>query len=100
MQKRQVSETNSRASVARLSMSDVGQKAKCSSRENGFRFATNTRHCVMQSALRICANTGHRDSNPLAVKACLTAGDVRYAISALAASTCLLLALIPATYKE
>ena len=46
------------------------------------------------------ANIGHRGSNPLAVKACLTAGDVRYAISALAASTCLLPALIPATYKE
>ncbi len=46
------------------------------------------------------ANAGHRGSNPLAVKACLTAGDVRYAINALAASTCLLAALIPATYKE
>src|SRR4051812_18217198 len=38
----------------------------------------------------------HRGSNPLAVKACLTAGDVRYSISALAASTCLLPALMPA----
>jgi hypothetical protein len=46
------------------------------------------------------ADTGHRGSNPFAVKSCLTAGDVRNAISALAASTCLLPALIPATYKE
>jgi hypothetical protein len=42
----------------------------------------------------------YRGSNPLAAKACLTVGDVRNAIRALAASTCLLSALIPATYNE
>jgi hypothetical protein len=40
-------------------MSGRGQKAKCSSRGNGFRFATNIRHCVMLSALRIRANISH-----------------------------------------
>ena len=48
-----------------------------------------------------CAITpGHRASKPLAVKACLTAGEVRNAISALAASACLLPELTPATYTE
>ena len=42
----------------------------------------------------------HGNSKPLAVKACLTGGDVRNAISALAASTCLLFELMPDTYTE
>ena len=43
---------------------------------------------------------GHGVSNPFAVKACLAVGDVRNAINAFAASTCLLPELIPATYTE
>jgi hypothetical protein len=42
----------------------------------------------------------HYGSKPLAVKVCLTAGEVRNAISAFAASVCVLPELIPATYKE
>ena len=43
---------------------------------------------------------GHGVSKPLASKACLTLAEVRNAISACAATTCLLPELIPATYTE
>ena len=46
------------------------------------------------------ARAGHRASKPLAAKACLTAGEIKNAINAFAASTCLLPELIPATYTE
>ena len=49
---------------------------------------------------RSVVRAGHRASKPLSVKACLIAGEVRNAISAFAASTCLLPELIPATYIE
>ena len=44
--------------------------------------------------------SNHRGSKPAAIQAGLTAGEVRNAISALAASGCVLSELIPATYKE
>ena len=44
--------------------------------------------------------SSHRGSKPAAIQACLTAGEVRNAISALAASGCVLSELIPAKYKE
>ena len=36
----------------------MGQNAKYSERADVFRFTPDTRHCVMQSALRICARCG------------------------------------------
>ena len=39
-------------------MSLLGQKAKYSLGADVFRFALDNGHCVMQSALRICARTG------------------------------------------
>ena len=38
----------------------LGQNAKYSKRADVFRFAPNFRHCLMQSALRICAMKRHR----------------------------------------
>jgi hypothetical protein len=81
-----------------LDVSTVGHFRRLTTIEVRFRTLSGSLSCTCDGRKR--ANTGHRGSNPLAVKACLTAGDVRYAISALAASTCLLPALIPATYKE
>jgi hypothetical protein len=73
-------------------------------------FATASRICrmlprAMPSSIAICAWIAHRFacqgvSKPLAVRACLTEGEVRNAIKSFAASTCVLPALIPATYTE
>ena len=43
-------------------MSELGQNAKYSERADVFRFAPDTRHCVMQSALRICAKSGSQSA--------------------------------------
>ena len=105
-------------------MSALGQKRTFCDAGAMSALPPNSGHVQCSSACPLSANSGHaqtapsekerpprggprkiksgvyRGSNPLAVKACLTVGDVRNAISALAASTCLLSALIPATYKE
>ena len=62
------------------------------------RHDANDRCTLRHGAVEI--TPGHGVSKPPAVKACLTVGEVRNAISAFAASDCLLPELIPATYIE
>jgi hypothetical protein len=81
-----------RTSGARYSMSALGQQQTSSTP-----FAIFT---LNKSSGLIPFPSRHGVSNPFAFKACLTAGEVKNAISAFAASTCLLAELIPATYTE
>ena len=77
----------------------------------------SVRHCGLLGAAAVCdyavpqarvrqgvcqprGEVTRHHSKPAAIQACLTAGEVRNAISALAASGCVLSELTPATYKE